>query len=177
VPTAVLEQPVAKRAAIPAGTAAANFVLGDAHRHHVSLAAQRGKVVLLTFLYTHCVDVCPGIAHELNEVLRQLGPQRSEARVIAVSVDPKFDTPRAVRLFEARYRLLPQFHYLIGSRAELKRVWQDYNVLVVPRSSDLFGHSTPIYLIDPHGAPRFAYPSDAEPETMLRGVRELLSER
>jgi protein SCO1 len=170
-------QPVSKRAPIPAGTVAANFSLRDARGAHVSLAGERGKVVLLTFLYTHCVDVCPGIAHDLNDVLRRLGRDRRDARVIAVSVDPKFDTPAAVRNFEATYRLLPQFRYLVGSRSELRPVWQAYNVLVVPRSSDLFGHSTPIYLVDGRGVPRYAYPAHAGPDTMLRGVRQLLRAR
>lgn len=174
--TVALGQSVAKRGAIPPGTVAANFSLHDAHHKRVSLASQRGRVVLLTFLYTHCVDVCPGIAHDLNEVLRRLRRQDRHAAVIAVSVDPKFDTPAAVRRFEAEYRLLPQFHYLIGSHAELKPVWQAYNVLVVPRSSDLFGHSSPIYLLDRRGVPRYAYPSHAEPDTLLSGVHELQRE-
>ena len=164
----------AKRGKVPPGTTAANFSLRDAHGRTITLGALRGKVVLLTFLYTHCVDVCPGIAHELNETLRELGHQRRTVRVIAVSVDPAFDTPEAVRRFERTHRLLPEFHYLIGSRAELKPVWQDYNVLVVPRSSDLFGHSTPIYLIDKSGTPRYSYPSHAEPATLAGGARELL---
>jgi len=176
-PQARLGQQVAKRAAIPAGTRAEDFTLRDAHGRRVSLREQRGRVVLLTFLYTHCVDKCPGIAHDLNEVLRDVGAQRRDARVIAVSVDPKYDTPAAVRHFEATYRLLPQFRYLIGSRAQLKRVWQAYNVLVEPRSSDLFGHSTPIYMLDPNGVPRYSYPSHATPETMVAGVRQLLRQQ
>ena len=169
-----LGENVAKRAAIPPGTTAQTFTLFDAHHRRVSLAAQRGKVVLLTFLYTHCVDECPGIAHELNEVLRRVGPERRSVRVIAVSVDPVFDTPAAVRRFERAYRLLPEFRYLIGSRRQLLPVWRAYNVLVEARSSDLLNHSAPIYALDRGGVPRYAYPSHSEPGPMLRGVRELL---
>jgi protein SCO1/2 len=169
-----LGEKVAKRATIPPGTTAQAFTLDDARHRRVSLAAQRGKVVLLTFLYTHCVDECPGIAHELNEVLRRLGPERRAVRVIAVSVDPVFDTPTAVKRFERTYRLLPQFRFLIGTRRQLLPVWRAYNVLVEARSTDLLNHSAPIYALDRRGVPRYAYPSHSEPGPMLSGVRELL---
>ena len=171
---ASLGQPVSKRSQIPPGTVAQDFSLYDAHHHLISLAHETGNVVLLTFLYTHCVDECPGIAHNLNEVLRDLGHARQDVRVIAVSVDPKFDTVAAVRKFERLYRLLPEFHYLIGPRLRLQRVWRAYNVLVEPRSTDLLRHSAPIYLLDRRGIPRYAYPWNSEPPTILSGVRELL---
>ena len=72
------------------------LALRDADGRAVSLAAQRGKLVLVTFLYTHCPDVCPLIASNLNAAVRALGAKRSDVRVLAVSVDPKGDTPGAV---------------------------------------------------------------------------------
>ena len=43
------------------------------HGKIVRLSGQRGRVVLLTFLYTRCPDVCPLLAANLNAVLRSLG--------------------------------------------------------------------------------------------------------
>ena len=40
--------------------------LHDADGRTVTLAAQRGHYVLVTFLYTHCPDVCPLIAQNLE---------------------------------------------------------------------------------------------------------------
>ena len=40
----------------------------------VTLNQYRGKVVLVTFLYVHCPDVCPLIAANLHTTLEQLGP-------------------------------------------------------------------------------------------------------
>ena len=85
----------------------------------VTLAGQRGRYVLVTFLYTHCPDVCPLIAANLNAALRTLGAGTKHVRVLAVSVDPKGDTAAAVRAYRTRMHLLPQFRYLIGTRAEL----------------------------------------------------------
>ena len=47
----------------------------------VSLSQYRGKVVLVTFLYTHCPDVCPLIAGNLHATLSLLGYEH-ETRVI-----------------------------------------------------------------------------------------------
>src|SRR5437867_6918642 len=86
------------------------FTLADAHGRRISLAAQRGRMVLVTFLYTHCPDVCPLIASHLNEAVGRLGLQRQDARVLAISVDPKGDSAKAVRAYERLHRSRPQFH-------------------------------------------------------------------
>ena len=52
--------------------AAQDFALRDYHGKIVRLSGQRGRVVLLTFLYTRCPDVCPLLAANLNAVLRSL---------------------------------------------------------------------------------------------------------
>src|SRR5438046_8938026 len=96
---------------------APGIALHDAWGRPVSLAAQRGKYVLVTFLYVHCPDVCPLIAQNLNAALRRLGPRRDRVRVLAVSVDPSGDTPAAVQHCVAERGLLAQFRYLIGARA------------------------------------------------------------
>ena len=84
-----------------------DFALRDQQHRLVRLSALRGKVVLLTFLYTHCKDVCPLTAERLNGSLRLIGAERSQVRILAVSVDPKGDTPGSVSLFIHTHRLLP----------------------------------------------------------------------
>jgi protein SCO1 len=95
--------------------------LHDAAGRPVTLAAQRGRYVLVTFLYTHCPDVCPLIAQNLNAAVRSFRGKADDLRVLAVSVDPKGDTPAAVRAYTKRMHLVPQFRYLIGTRPQLRR--------------------------------------------------------
>jgi protein SCO1/2 len=68
--------------------------LGD----KVNLASYRGKAVLVTFLYTHCVDVCPVITANLRLALERLGPAARDVQIIAVSVDPRGDTRKTRQL-------------------------------------------------------------------------------
>jgi protein SCO1/2 len=153
---------------------AADFALRDQHGRLIRLSAQRGKLVLLTFLYTHCTDICPLIADQLNQALRELYHQSSSVRILAVSVDPAGDTPRAVRAFARKHRLLPEFHYLIGTRAQLGKVWQSYNVLVLPRNPESVGHSGFIYLLDTRGKPRVFYSAKLTASQVAHDLRLLL---
>ena len=94
-----------------------DIALRDQHGQMVRLSALRGKAVLLTFLYTHCPDVCPLTALNLNSALGLIGSQAKNVAVLAVSVDPQGDTPAAVRGFIRSHHLRAQFHYLTGSAA------------------------------------------------------------
>src|SRR5215471_8706336 len=76
---------------------APNFRLRDQNGRLVSLNAQRGHWVMLTFLYTTCPDVCPVIAGNLNTALRSPTAKQAGLRVLAVTVDPQRDTPAAAR--------------------------------------------------------------------------------
>jgi protein SCO1/2 len=94
-------------------------------------------------------------------------------RVIAVSVDPAHDTPDAVRAFVRTHALLPQFHYLLGSRSDLLPIWQAYNLLVETKSVERVSHTAYVLLIDRTGKPRIYYPSSVGAAAVLRDVRRV----
>jgi protein SCO1 len=95
----------------------------------VNIDSYRGKAVLVTFLYTNCPDICPLIASNLRVAENLLSPaQKAKVQLIAVSVDPRRDTPRAVAAFLSRHELTGRMQYLIGSAKELAAVWQAWGV-------------------------------------------------
>jgi protein SCO1/2 len=154
------------------------LALRDADGRAVSLAAQRGKLVLVTFLYTHCPDVCPLIAQNLNAALRALpASQRDGVRVIAVSVDPKGDTPAAVRRFRKRLQLLPQFDYLIGTRPQLRKVWAAWSVLSVQDGPALVDHVAYTALVDRSGKERVLYGAQVQAKQVIHDLRLLMGRR
>ena len=152
-----------------------DFTLTDQSGEQVRMAAQRGKLVLLTFLYTHCPDVCPLITQNLNQALQSLGPERDDVRVLAVSVDPEGDTPRSVDGFAKTHHLLPQFHYLVGSRGELTRVWKAYGVAAVASDPELVDHTAYTMLVDRSGEGRVIYDSQVKAKDVVHDVRLLLA--
>jgi protein SCO1/2 len=151
---------------------APGFALRDQSGRLVRLSDLRGKYVVVTFLYTHCPDVCPLIADHLNQLLVRLGPERARIRVIAVSVDPARDTPAAARSFARAHRLLPQFRYLVGTRKQLAPVWRAYHVGVTT-SGDTVNHSTYQFLIDPRGRLRLLYDAQVKAADILHDLRVL----
>ncbi len=157
----------------PERTPPPSFALRDQDGRVVRLAAQRGKFVIVTFLYTHCRDVCPLIATQLNEALRRLGRARDQVRVLAVSVDPRGDTRRSVRRFVREHALLPQFHYLTGSRRRLEPIWKGYHVAVDPHRLDDVDHSAYELLIDRSGHGRVVYTSDVKAGEVVHDLRQL----
>src|SRR5271165_1420690 len=95
----------------------------------VNIASYRGKAVLVTFLYTNCPDVCPLITSNLRVAQNLMGSAvSSKAQIIAVSVDPRGDTPKAVAAFLARHEMTGRMQYLIGSASQLARVWKAWGV-------------------------------------------------
>jgi protein SCO1/2 len=95
----------------------------------VNIDQYRGKAVLVTFLYTNCPDICPIITSNLRIAQNLMGPAKTaKTQVIAVSVDPRGDTPKAVAAFLARHGMTGRMQYLIGNAHELSRVWKAWNV-------------------------------------------------
>jgi protein SCO1/2 len=101
-----------------------------------------------------------------------LGP-KANVSVLAVSVDPKGDTPAAVRAYARRMHLEPSFHYLIGTPGELRRVWTAWHVLAVQRKPSLVDHVAYTALVDPSGRQRVLYGSEVQAEQVVHDLRLL----
>jgi protein SCO1/2 len=144
----------------------------------VALSDLRGKVVVLTFLYTHCPDICPLTAEHLRIASDQLGNAMDRVAFVAVSVDPRNDTPGAVQEFIREHRLSGKLTYLIGTPDRLGPVWSAYYVAAEAGTSSpqLITHSSRVILIDKKGQQRVNMDSDFDPPILVQNVRILLNE-
>jgi protein SCO1/2 len=143
----------------------------------VSLARYRGRAVLVTFLYTNCPDVCPLIASNLRVVLNMLGARAAETQVIAISVDPRGDTPRAVARFLRGHGMTGRMQYLIGNAAELARTWSAWKVGSRREAGQpsLVAHDALVYGISASGKLTTVYPSNFQPSEIAHDVPKLAS--
>ncbi len=143
----------------------------------VSLSQYRGKVVFVTFLYTHCPDVCPLIATDLHATQAALGAANDKVQMIAISVDPKGDTPKAVANFLRVHNLVGRMQYLVGSAAELGRVWAAWNVGSAQDAASpaLVDHSALVYGITAKGALTTIYPAQFKPSDLVHDTPLLLA--
>lgn len=96
----------------------------------LSSAQAAGKMVVMSFLYTHCTDTCPYVGIKLRQVLEQLGQDAKNVDIVIVSTDPEGDTPAAVAEYSKALGMYDTWHFLTGTRAQLEKVWADYHVAV-----------------------------------------------
>jgi protein SCO1/2 len=143
----------------------------------ISLAAYRGKAVLVTFVYTHCPDVCPLIVSNLAAAQRGLGKEAARLKILAVTVDPRRDTPAAIRAFLAARQAIGRIDYLLGTNAQLRRTWKAWDVAVSTGPNKLTdGHSSLVYGITAGGRMADVYPSNFTPQQIIHDVPLLAGE-
>ncbi len=110
-----------------------------------------GRPAIVTFLYTHCPDICPLAAQEISQALDRAGAEPDDIDVVAVSVNPAGDTPASVRAFLQRHRLSGRMQYIIGSRAQLEPLWRAWLVAAQRGDSRDSVHSARVVLVDGGG--------------------------
>jgi cytochrome oxidase Cu insertion factor (SCO1/SenC/PrrC family) len=144
------------------------FTLTNQHGRAVSLASLRGKVVLLTFLDPVCTSDCPLIAQEFRQADQLLAGQSRQVELVAVVTNPLYTQPAYTQAFDRQEHMdtLPNWQYLTGSAAQLKKVWRQYGIAaqVLP-AGGMIGHSDIAYVIDRSGRTRTELNFDPGPGT------------
>jgi protein SCO1 len=158
-------------ASMPEGLYAPDFELRDQEGERVSMRALRGRPVIVTFLYTHCEDTCPIQAQTVRGALDDLG---HDVPALAIAVDPPNDTPQSARKFLAEQRVTGRLDFVLGSRAQLRPVWDGFGVRPQRVTEE---HNARITLVDARGIQRVGYPgSEATPERLAHDLRLLEGE-
>jgi protein SCO1/2 len=135
-----------------------------------NLADYRGKAVFVTFLYTHCPDVCPLIASHLHTALTLMPASlRREVQVVAVSVDPRGDTPKTVAQFLRTHEMTGRMQYLIGAAGALHTVWEHWGIDAGAQTSnpEVVAHTALIYGISARGKVTVIYQANFSPREIV----------
>lgn len=155
----------------PPGMPPTDFHLTDQDGKPVSLSQYRGRVTILTFMYSTCEDTCPITAQQIRGAMDQLG---HDVPALAVSVDPANDNEFHAQRFLLQQHLTDRMRFVLGTRAQLAPIWKAY--AIQPQGKD-FEHSVYVLLIDKRGRQRISFPVEQlTPEGLAHDVRKLEAE-
>jgi len=117
------------------GTTAGGFTVDfDLVSHDgdkVTVDSFPGKILLVYFGFTHCLEVCPRNASKLSGVLEQLGARAENVAPLFISVDPVRDTPAVLKDYLSQN--FPLFTGLTGSHEQIDAAKNSFRVFSRPR--------------------------------------------
>lgn len=156
------------------------FTLTNQDGHAVSLSHFKGRVVLVTAVYSTCTTTCPMMLTKVRTVLDELTPaERDDMAVVAFSLNPETDT-RELRAMTAKiYGMKSQFHFVNGVPSEMNALLDKLSVARTrdAKSGEIM-HSNLFFLLDREG--RIAYRlslSQNESSWLISALRVLLAEK
>jgi protein SCO1 len=154
---------------LPPHLVAKDFSLTDQNGGRITLSQYRGQVVVLTFMHSLCKGACPLMANQILGALNDLPNGGRNVPAMAISVDPKQDTPENRRKFIAKMHLTGRFNFLNGPMSVMRKVWHEY--YIQPELGAKEEHSAFVLLIDKRGIWRIGYPvSDLTPGSLAHDI-------
>lgn len=134
------------------GDAVPPLPLVDQTGHAFSLAELRGNAVVMSFIYTRCPDptMCPLTSAKFARLQRAIG--NSPIRLLEITLDPTFDTPRVLNAYGRGFGADPRRWTLatgaagsiaeLAARLDVATQWTRPGVLV---------HTESVIVLDPQG--------------------------
>ncbi|MEI8094530.1 MAG: SCO family protein [Spirochaetales bacterium] len=108
-----------------------DFNLADQTGARYRFSSSKGKVVVMTFLFTHCGDVCPYSAIKMKLALDNLGDQAKNVELVVVDTDPERDTVAVLADYSKSLGLYDKWHMVTGSPGEMLQVYKNLGITVV----------------------------------------------
>ncbi|MGQ4809311.1 hypothetical protein NKDENANG_02727 [Candidatus Entotheonellaceae bacterium PAL068K] len=110
-----------------------DFTLIERSGRQVSKADLLGKVWVVNFMFTRCVDTCPLESRHMAR-LQEAFVDEPDARWVSITVDPDYDTPAALIRYAATFAAHPQrWLFLTGDKQVIYRLArQGLHLGVVP---------------------------------------------
>lgn len=163
-----------------------DFVLVDQAGARIHLRSFRGRVLLLTFIYTRCpfADFCPKVSEAFAHTYAALKKQPSlgsKIRLLSISFDPAHDTPSVLHQYAASFRDITgttrpfdRWEFATVPKNELLKMAKFFGLYYNAQNGQII-HSMSTSLISPDGKiVEWFYDNDWKPEALLAGASAAL---
>jgi protein SCO1/2 len=167
-----------------AGDTVPDFKLLNQGGRIIHLGQFKGKLVLLTFIYTRCqlADFCPRMSHNFADIDKALAADPAlykQTHLLSISFDPAYDTPKVLRSYGGAYtgnyvnEKFTHWDFAAPFEKDLPAVTQFFNVGVTPGDSKSLTHSLSTVLIGKDGKIIAWYPTnDWKPADVLAAIKK-----
>lgn len=139
---------------IKRGDPVPDFTLTDQNRHSVALSQFRGKVVAVTFIYTHCAlpDFCYRLSTNFSRLQRRFASRMGRDLILlTITFDPVHDTPEVLAKYGKTWNADPEgWRLLTGPKPDIEKVCNIFGISAWP-DEGLVTHSLRTMLIDRNG--------------------------
>lgn len=155
-----------------------DFKLTDHNGQARSLADFKGKVVLLFFGFSNCLDACPTTMADMAQVVERVGANGARVQGLFVTVDPERDTPAVLAKYVNTFH--PSFLGLYGDSATTSALAKEFKFHHASHAPDAHGnyaveHGSAVYAYGPDGRRRLLISAGTALDTMAADVALLLS--
>lgn len=163
-----------------AGSLGGDFQLRAEDGSYWSTQKARGKVIVVTFGYSFCPDICPTALATIAAAMQELGAESDQVQPLFISLDPDRDTPEKLARYARWFH--PRMIGLSGTPQELGQVAEHYRVRYSfvgkgQKEHYTLNHSANLYLIDAEGRLSGMLPYGLPPDALVRAIRPLLADR
>jgi protein SCO1 len=161
-------------------TAVDDFTLVDQESKPFHFNSTRGKVVLVTFIFTTCTDVCPLLTAKFAAIQRALAEKKTGGYLLlSITTDPERDSARVLREYAGRFKAdFRNWAFLTGSRQEMAKAWKIFAVNVTRTEAGDVNHTSLTTLIDRRGERRVNYYGEKWHEKdVLKDLQKLLAQK
>jgi protein SCO1/2 len=164
---------------LPKIAPAPEFALTSQDGAAVTLEDFRGKVVAVTFIFTHCTATCPVLTPMMSFVQDRLGRDfGAKIAFVSITVDPERDTPDVLKEYAHAFGAdLAGWSFLTGTPAAIRDVTRRYGLFASKTANGDVEHTFLTSIVDPHGILRVQYLGVRfDPEEFRRDLLSLLKE-
>ncbi len=178
------EKPDATREA-QAGDEVPNFSLINQDGKQIRINQYRGRVLLLTFIYTRCPlpDYCPLMSSNFAAIDKELKKNQSlydRTHLLSISFDTAYDTPKVLKSYGSAYtenysnETFAHWEFATGTPDEIKEIAAFFGLRYYDESNQIV-HGLRTAIIAPDGHVYKVYRgNDWKTEEVMRDIQTLL---
>jgi len=169
-----------KTARVVTNSKAPDFTLVNQNGAAFHSDSARGRVILVTFVFTTCPDVCPLLTAKFAQLQRMLAREHASAFfLISITTDPEVDKPEVLKSYAQRYGAdFNTWAFLTGDEDKISKVWRSFGVSVKKKGKGLVQHTSLTTLIDRQGVRRINYYGDSwQEKDIFQDIQSLRTER